>query len=429
MIWKWAMPLFLFICSNAVIAAQNKVEKKVGLKEVRALIQQNRSVIIEALNEQIASENLHNEKSDRLPDLLIGGDGYLSNKVPLTDGTSSSNSLLYHFNISSEFDLYTGGKHRHAISRMGKEKELSEERLKSIEQEVELKAYILLYDIYRNIKYMDFIRSSIHLREKEYERIDQLFKNGVVLKSDLLRSKLYITDLQKDEIEIKNSIEILSDKLCLLLGVQERFSITPCLESDLSYAISESSDDLFNYALTHSPQLSIQHLMQQREEIVLKEIGAEKLPHLKLYAKYGIGSPQPYFTYKHQLGGEIGLKLGFSISSFYKTHHQQKAQQHRITRQKLVLTDEEENLRDRINELYIRYNESLINIKRAIDKIAMSEESTRILRNSYYNQQSLLIDVLESETKAMEASFEWVEAVVNSQKYYWALKQISGYLQ
>lgn len=427
---KRVLVFFLVSCMGNMLSAAEpyEIEKKFGLKDVRELIHQNRSVIIENLNKEIAGDNFKQRKSERFPEILLGGTGYLSNEIPLKSSVDHSNDWMYQFNLASELDVYTGGMHRYAIKRMQKELQISEERLKEVEQEIELQVYVLLYDIYRNMKYKDFVRSSIHLRSKEYDRINQLYENGTVLKSDLLRSKLYITDLQKDEVAIQNSIDILSEQLCMLLGLDGRYAVKPILEQDLEYELGESLDDLFQHALLYAPSLQVHQTQHEREEMALKEIKSQRLPQLKLYAQYGVGSALPSYNYNHRLGGEVGAKLSFSISSFFKTKHSYRAQKSRILREQLILTDEQEKLKHTIYELYTRYTESLLNINRALDKIEMSKESMRILRNSYFNQQALLIDVLESETKAMEASFEWVEAVVDSQKYYWALKQVCGYL-
>ena len=429
---KWALPVCLFLCAQTLGAKVNVPypleEKAFNLDEISALIQQNRSVIIKRLNQQIAVHQLDQQKSERLPEVSLQGDGYFKNMVPLGTSAPSDNSLLYHFNIGSEFDLYTGGRHTYAIERRKQEHEMSQEEVRKVEQEVELNAYVLLYDIHRNIEYRNFVRSSIHLREKEYERIDHLYQNGLVLKSDLLRSKLYITDLQKDEVAITNSIDILSDQLRVMLGMDKQFVVKPNLQKDLTYQVKESFEELYQYALQHSPLLKIHRIQKATAETKLKEIRSELRPQVKLYAQYGAGSPLQPKTYDHQLGGEIGAKVSFSLSSFYKTKHEQNAQKKRIMQEEWEMNEEEEQLRNRIFELYTRYHESLLNTERALQKIKMSEESHRILTNSYYNQQALLIDVLESETQSMEASFEWVEAVVDSQKYYWALKQICGYL-
>ena len=411
------------------LAAQNEGAHQMGLDDVSRLVERNREVIIETLNHEIDANRLRQSKSERLPELLGTADGYLSQKMPLKHDSRSGHLWRYHVNLYSEFDLYAGGKFLNQIKRIRTEEEISQERLRNMEQEVNLKGYVLLYDIYRNIKYKDFIRSSIHLREKEYQRINEFFENGLVLKSDLLRSKLYITDLQKQEIEIQNSINILSDQLCTLLGMDESHVIEPLLMADLKYQLGETFDELFEHALEHSPYLRIHHKKIDRESLVLKETKAVQRPNLKLYAQYGIGSPLPYYSYDHQIGGEIGFKLSFRLSSLYKNRAKCRAQALRITQAEQVLTREEEALKNRLFELYTRYEESLLNIDRALQKIDMSKESMRILRNSYFNQQALLIDVLESETQSMQASFEWVEAVVDSQKYYWALKQICGYFK
>ena len=426
---KLLLSLLLLLGISAPGVSQETIEKSFTLKDVRYLIHQNRSVIVGNMSRDIAAENLSQQKSLRLPEIMLDGDGHLLNNRPMGAGSpSASNSFLYQFKLSSEFDVYVGGRHTYAIERMQKEHRLSQERLDAVEQDVQLKAYILLYDIHRNIKYRDFIISSIHLREKEYERIDQLYKNGYVLKSDLLRSKLYITDLQKKEVEISNSIVILSDQFCRLLGLNTRYLVRPDLDDDLDYKIINSFEVLFSQAILESPHLKMQRTIKEREETALKEIYALRRPSLKIYANYGVGSPAPVYDFNHQLGGEVGAKLSFSLSSFYKSKHQTRAQKRVVEREKVLYDDEEERLRNTLYEMYTRYHESLLNIDRALEKIDMSEESHRILTNSYYNQQALLIDVLESETKSMEASFEWVEAVVDSQKYYWALKQLCGAL-
>ena len=425
---KWELCVCLLSSVSSWAASQTIVEKAINLKEIRSLVQQNRSIIIQDLHQQVVTETLKQGKTDLLPNVTLGGDGYFKNVSPLHSSVASDNSLFYHFNITSEFDLYTGGRRAHAIARLKKEQEMSEEELKRTQQEIELQAYILLYDIHRNIKYRDFLRSSIYLRKKEYERINNLYRNGVVLKSDLLRAKLYITNLQKDEVTICNSIEILSDQFRTLLAIDEYTFIYPDMQNDLHFKLDESFESLYQYALQYSPMLKIHRIQKEHAETKLKEICSAQLPHLKLYAQYGVGSPLQPKTYDHQLGGEFGAKVSFSLSSLYHTKHQKKAQKHRIQQAQWHQNDEEEKLRCRMYELFTRYHESLVNIDRALAKIEMSNESNRILKNSYFNQQTLLIDVLESETQAMEASFEWVEAVVDSQKYYWALQQICGRL-
>ena len=411
------------------LSAQVMQWHAMGLRDVNELVQRNRSVIIENLKHEVDVERVKQSKSERLPEILATGDGYLSQKKPLAHNTQSGHLWRYHANLYSEFELYSGGKFSNAVRRMVKEEEISAERLRSVEQEVNLRGYVLLYDIYRNLNYRDFIQKSIKLREKEFQRINEFFENGLVLKSDLLRSKLYITDLQKQEVEVQNSINILSDELRTLLGVEEEYVVAPQLANDLKYQLNESFDELFAYALENSPYLTIRHKGVERESILLKETRAVNRPSLKLYAQYGIGSPLPYYSYDHQIAGEVGFKLSFRLSSLYKNRAKCRAQSLRITQAEQGLAKEEEDLKNRLYALYTRYQESLLNIDRALEKIDMSKETMRILRNSYFNQQALLIDVLESETQSMQASFEWVEAVVDSQKYYWALKQICGYFK
>ena len=70
---KWVLPLVFLLCPGVASASQyGKEEKAMGLTDVRALIHQNRSVIVENLNKQVAAENLKQQKSERLPEIKVG---------------------------------------------------------------------------------------------------------------------------------------------------------------------------------------------------------------------------------------------------------------------------------------------------------------------------------------------------------------------
>lgn len=280
--FKWVLSVsFMLFQAFAVNAYDNKKEEmKISLTDVSELIGKNRSVIIANYNKKIAEENLSQRKSERLPEVLLDGNGLYGN-------TTSEKSFLGQFKLYSEWDLYTGGMHKYAIQRI-RVYQVEEERFRAMENSVRLQAYVLLYDIHRNIKYREFVRASIMLRSKEYDRIDLLYQNGVVLKSDLLRSNLYITNLQKDEVSISNSINILSDKLCSLLGMEKSFVISPSLDDDLEYKLAENFGDLFSHALSYSPELKVFQRNHEKEKIVLDEIRSQRRPHIKLYAQYGI---------------------------------------------------------------------------------------------------------------------------------------------
>lgn len=405
--------------------------RDISLYNIDTLIENNRDVLLQKLNKQRSTEDLKTSKRRLLPDLDLNantayGNSLLLNKASAQNSAISTNIFGYQCQLGTEYEVYSGGFNRSRIEEMKHREKLSEEELTLVKEEITLKAYIILYDLHRNINYHKLITSSIYLREKEYERIDDLYKNGLVLKSDLLRSKLYITDLQRDEVSIKNSISILSDKLTTLLDLEKGTIINPILEHDLDHKIVGTYDDIINYTLNNSQIIQINKTSIDIEKSKLKEIQSQYIPSFKLYANYALGNINPAYKYNNQAYGEVGAKLNFSIGAFYKAPNQIKSQKINISHSKLNLENEREILKEEIYRLYTRYNEALINIERAKDKVEMSLESARILRNSYFNQQSLLIDVLEAETQSIESSFELVEATVNAQKYFWAIRQITG---
>lgn len=421
--------LSLLLVSATSLTSKTLETKTLTLEEINSLIHLNQSVILASQQSDYAKEAHLDTRNRQLPEINATGSSYLSNRIPLASNSDNSTKFLYHFNLASEYDIYAGGKNYFATKLAKTQSERSKIEKEEVKQRILLECYILLYDIYRNNKYKEFIEHSIELRKREYARIENLYHNGTVLKSDLLRSNLYITDLEKDKAYVVNSINILSEQMCVKLGIEQQYLIIPDLDDDMKYTLETTFEALYNNAKINSLELMIQQYGIDESKIQLKETKSAQLPNIKLYANYGVGSAQPYFDFRHQLGGEVGAKISWSLASLYKSKHTIKRQEKRIDQANTMYQQELDRLRSKMYELSNRYNESQINIKRASAKIELSRESYRILNNSYFNQQALLIDVLESETQIMKASFEWVEAMVDSQKYYWAIQQISGELK
>ncbi len=417
------------IAQSIICNAQSTEKQKIGLSDIHNLIEQNSELIIEKINQEIAQSNFKQAKAEKLPDLDFGGYYSLSNKNPLDisnlTGTTSQN---YNLSLLGEIDVYNGGIKKLNIKQTKLQKDLSKAQLREIKQNLTIQAYDVIYSIYRNIKYKEVLNASINLRQKEYDRIEQLYKNGIVLKSDLLRSKLYIKDLQRDEINIQNSIIILSDRLCLLLGLEEKMEIVPDLESHLDYSQTATFDQTYTEALTLSPLVEIERIKLNDNKYSADIAKAKRLPNIQIYAGYGLGSPQNRSLYNHELNGEVGVKASVPISTYYKHSNYIKSVKHRVAQQEIQISYTEEILWNLLHNDFTRYNESLINIEIAKEKIEMAKESVRILRNSYFNQQALLIDFLEAENSYMTAHFEWIEAIVASQKHYWAIQKNSGKL-
>ncbi|EHO13493.1 TolC family protein [Myroides odoratimimus] len=216
------------------------------------------------------------------------------------------------------------------------------------------------------------------------------------------------------------------------MGRDELAPLTP-LYKDLKEEINlESSyESYLEKALQNAYELQIADNDIQRSELDLKQLQAKILPKVSLFADYSFNYPQskayPYADALYGMG-QIGLKLNIPISNLYHTKHQKISQQSFISKQKVEREQKVDQLKNELRASYIKYTETLQRISVAEKNIKQTKETLRIIRNSYFNQQSLLTDLLDAETQLLQAQFDLTTAEINAKIEYYQIQKVIGNL-
>lgn len=85
-------------------------------------------------------------------------------------------------------------------------------------------------------------------------------------------------------------------------------------------------------------------------------------------------------------------------------------------------------IRQQVNEGYLRYNEAMNRIQVAETNVLQAQESARIVNNTYFNQLSLVTDLLESNTQLLQTQFDLAAARIAAQLQYFQLLNTIGNL-
>ncbi len=86
----------------------------------------------------------------------------------------------------------------------------------------------------------------------------------------------------------------------------------------------------------------------------------------------------------------------------------------------------QDEIRNGVRAAYLHYTEALERIEIARKNIVQANETLRILKNSYFNQQSLLTDLLDAETQLLQSKFDLTSAQVRAQVQFYQLQKITG---
>ena len=166
-------------------------------------------------------------------------------------------------------------------------------------------------------------------------------------------------------------------------------------------------------------------------ELEEQELKADKLPKLGLFGEYTYSYPQirlyPYETAPYLLG-IAGIRASYDISALYHDKHKELAAALEVERQEVQKQQVDDDLKKGIKAAYQDYHEDLQNIEVAQMSIEQAEENYRIVRQTYFNQLSLLTDLLDADNQLLQARFELVNSKIAARLHYYQLLKITGNL-
>lgn len=392
------------------------------------------------LQTSISEALIKDAKNQRLPSVdLEASYGKLSNIPIFVDGIDHDAEFIhledhsvYDASVSAYFNIYAGGATKTAIKTAEARKEFQDHITEETEDQLHLEVIENYLNLQRYYEFRGLIKQNIKQNKERVRLISQLFENGVVLKSDVLRAKLQLSQQQTQLLTMNNNIVIATQSLNIIMGNDDEAPIIP---SDTIQLASIGLDQEYqNYVAATLHKSPLEKLAEKQIELSeLKEdaLKADKLPKIGLFGNYTYSYPQirlyPYEQAPYLLG-MAGIRLSYDLSAFYHDKHKEKAVEIEVEQQKVAKANVEDNLRKQVKSAYSRFNEDLVKIQVSEENIQSAEENYRIVDQTYFNQLSLLTDLIDADTQLLQARFELVNNQIAAKLHYYQLLKISGEL-
>jgi len=281
--------------------------------------------------------------------------------------------------------------------------------------------------------FRDFLYAEIAAENKQLSLIESLHQNGVVLKSDVLRTSVKLSQLELNLSDIEKKIDIRKQRLNVLMGRDQ----TQQLEIDYKRNQEMESlhgSDYFGYldiAFNQSPELKLMESDIKWSELNISQVKAARLPKVSLYSTYNYTYPQiSFYRYSNDVWGfgQTGIKIQFSIDNLYKSKHSIALARIISGEAKEKADSKKEEVSLQIKEAYLQHEQALESVNTAEKNILKTTETLRVIRNSYLNQESLLTDLLEAENTLLEAKFNLTTAQTNVKLSHIRILAIAGIL-
>lgn len=383
-------------------------------------------------------EQIKNAKTERLPDINIEGEyARISNMPVYENGIFKSPTQFevlhstYTLGADAYLNIYNGNKLNIEIEARKSENKIAAEQKKLTLSEVKLRAAAYYLDMQRSIIFRDLLLKDIEAQEKQLRQIQALKANGVVLKSDVLRAELKLSRQKLSLVQLNNDLAIANQKLNILIGLPDDERIAPTTSNVLDSLTLKTNQAYLTDAGSNAYQVKISEQETELKKLQLKNVKANVLPRIGFFAQYKYSYPQiflyPYSPYIYGIG-LAGIKASFSVSSFYHNYHKAKVARLEYESQEVEHAQTQDNVRQQVNEAYLRFNEALNRVEVSKTNIKQATENRRIVSNTYFNQTSLITDLLDADTQLLQTRFDLAAAQIAAQLQYYQLQNVTGNL-
>ena len=385
-----------------------------------------------------AREEIQQARSEKLPEITAAGQYARVTNLPeyengITHAPTQYPVLHTYYTLGGEayWNIYSGGRMNTAIEEKQVLGKMAEEEKAMTLSEIKLRAAAYLLDIEKGMQFRELTGKNIDDLQHQLDHIRQLQKNGVVLKSDVLRAELQLSRQKLSLDQIGNDIVIATQRLNILIGQDDSIPVVP---ADLPDADSLPPASIQQYLEEAGRNAHPGLIASQQKELRRLQVNAARasaMPRLGFFAQYQYAYPQilfyPYTAAVYGFG-MAGVKASWSISSLYQNKHRVRAAQIESEREEVDHANVGDLTRQQVTAAWLRYKEALHRIAVARTNVAQATENNRIVNNTYFNQLSLVTDLLDANTQLLQTKFELTSARIAALLQYYQLQETIGNL-
>jgi len=337
---------------------------------------------------------------------------------------------LYDLQLKLQVPIWMGGKVRNMIK--GKYFQWKSEELMAKRKTEEVAFQVA--DTYMKALYakaaVQAAQTALNSVETTLKVVEKMYKAGLALYSDVLRTKVYLETVKQKYTEAQNNFYIAKKALLLLLnkeGNPQNLKLQGNLYCPNPAQFSKEVENLKSHAVDTRKDLQALKEGITAINFYKKATLGTYLPDFVAFGQYDLYDNFRVLNFSansYMVGVGLQWKLFDGLNAFNKLK-KLKAKEQEL---KTTLEYASKGVKFHIEKAYRDYLTAYAGLKRAEAQIAQAEESFKIVKARYQNGLATIVDLLNVQTQLDMARFRRVEALYQCNKAYLELYNSAGKL-
>lgn len=344
----------------------------------------------------------------------------------------SSPDWKQNYQVAMSQPLYQGGRIKNNITKSELEKSIAEISLSKDTSNLKLwliSKYLDLYNLYGQERTYQLNIDEAMLR---LQNILKMKEEGMITSNDVLRSEIQLNNYKLAFDEVKNNIAIVSQQLAIALGMDEFLIYRPDSSFiDKKPLVDANMESYVADAYENYPELKIAKINTNVAKNSLNILKADYLPTLSLQVANTFQRPIPNTSpvkdlYINSWG--MTLNLSYHLSNLFDRKRSISVAKAQINLQELAEEQQKQNIRTNVKTYYLKHQEALNRVSLLENTLRQANENYRIMSVKYFNQLSILTDLLDANTLQLNAELQLTSAKTNAIYTYYQLLNVCGKL-
>ncbi|MBF0118718.1 MAG: TolC family protein [Desulfobacterales bacterium] len=297
--------------------------------------------------------------------------------------------------LSVALPIFDSGQTLHNVRQAKLGEKISSLLIEKTKQQVIADTIIAYENLLLAYENLSALKSAIITSNAHLKIVNSRFKNGLSVKSDLLRANVRICSLDQLFLQTESQIEILKSVLNSSMGIpiDTSFELTSRLE--LKKTINESLEKLSEIGLSNRAELK---QIEYQIKIAKEEFSKAKalhLPYVNLFGNYEINTKDlSGSANNYNIGAMMTINL-FTGNRISSKEREAKELFNEIEVKKKELT---QGILVEIKQAYLSAQSAYKRVCAAKNSIKEAEEALRIVKNRYEEGISNIVDLLDAES-------------------------------
>ncbi len=427
----------ILLLSTQVYAQNTSILK---LEEaIHLAIQNNQSIKIAKEKNVQAITNLQEAKNRRLPDFNINSQLLRVNqplidlRVKLNNSGSSGSSapdvnqvVLAQANVA--MPLFNGNKINFSIKANEYLLKAAELDANANKNELILNTIQAYTNLYKCTISLKLIKENKTQASKRLKDIEQLYKNNIVSRNDLLKAQLQVQQVELQQLEVSSELELSKINMNLLLGLA---STTP-LDVDSNYTNQLQIDQLTINSIDYWENL----VMQERPELLslnnrieaskknIQILKSDNYPFFALSGGYIYADINNFLGISNALNG--GIAMRYSISSLWKGSEKITQAKSKTMELELMKSQLSDQVKLQVNKSFQQFVVAKQKINVFRNSIQQVSENYKIVESKYKNNLATVQELLDADVLQFQAKVQYEFAKADATIAYYHLLQVSN---